>query len=45
MLTQLEMLNIEGGKINWSIVSFVGGVIALIAGIVDGILRPQKCPR
>ena len=45
MLTEQEMLNIEGGKINWSIVSFVGGAIALIAGIIDGFLRPIKCAR
>jgi len=43
MLTQNEMLNIEGGRINWSIVSFWGGAIALVAGIIDGFLRPLKC--
>ena len=43
MLTNKEMLNVEGGRINWSIVSFIGAGLALLAGIIDGFLRPLKC--
>ena len=43
MLTNEEMLNINGGGINWSVISVVGAGIALIAGIVDGFLRPLRC--
>lgn len=43
MLTEKEMFNIEGGKVSWSIAGIVGAIITLIAGIVDGYLRPLKC--
>lgn len=39
MLTKEEMLKVEGG-INWSRWSFIGGGIALIAGIIDGLTKP-----
>ena len=43
MLTEKEMYNIEGGKVSWSIVGAVGAILTLIAGIIDGYLRPLKC--
>ena len=43
MLTNNEMHSIEGGRVNWSIISFVSAAVALIAGIIDGFLRPSSC--
>lgn len=43
MLTDKEMLNITGGAISWGLVSLVGGVLTLLAGIFDGYLRPLRC--
>ena len=45
MLSDNEMLNINGGAIRWTIGLIVGSVITLIAGIIDGYLRPLKCNR
>ena len=38
-----EMQKIQGGGINWSIVSFAGAALALLAGVVDGFFRPLRC--
>ncbi|MDD2504724.1 MAG: hypothetical protein PHF21_00425 [Bacilli bacterium] len=43
MLTDSEMLNIEGGQISWGLIGLIGGVITFISGIIDGYLRPLKC--
>ena len=43
MLTDNEMLNIEGGKVKWSVIGLIGGVLTFLAGIIDGYLRPLKC--
>ena len=43
MLTNEEMLNINGGGINWGIISIVGAGLAFIAGIIDGFFRPLNC--
>ncbi len=43
MLTNEELLNIGGGKVSWQLVGAVMGLFTLIAGIVDGYLRPLKC--
>lgn len=43
MLTEREMFNIEGGKLSLSFVGLVGAFLTLLAGIVDGYLRPLKC--
>ena len=43
MLTNYEMMNIEGGSVNWSIIGVVGASIAFVAGIIDGFFRPLRC--
>ncbi|MDD2238522.1 MAG: class IIb bacteriocin, lactobin A/cerein 7B family [Bacilli bacterium] len=43
MLTDKEMLNIEGGKLSWGLAGAIGAFLTLLAGIVDGYLRPLKC--
>lgn len=43
MLTNNEMLAIEGGKIPFNVFAVVGALLTLLAGIVDGYLRPLRC--
>ncbi|MDD4187175.1 MAG: class IIb bacteriocin, lactobin A/cerein 7B family [Bacilli bacterium] len=43
MLTNEEMLSIDGGAVSWSLIGLIGGAITFIAGIIDGYLRPLKC--
>ncbi len=43
MLTEKEMLNVYGGKVSWSLITTIGGVITLLVGIIDGFFRPLKC--
>ena len=43
MLTDREMMQINGGAVSWSIVGIVGAALALIAGVVDGLFRPLAC--
>jgi len=43
MLTNNEMINIDGGRINWGLVSIISGAVALVVGIIDGFFRPLKC--
>ncbi len=43
MLTDNELLSIEGGAVSWGIVALLGGLLTLIAGIVDGYFRPLTC--
>ncbi len=39
MLTDNELLNINGGAIRWTIGLIVGSLITLIAGIIDGQIK------
>lgn len=43
MLTDKELNLINGGAIKWTIGLAIGSLITLIAGIIDGYLRPLKC--
>jgi hypothetical protein len=44
MLSDTELNNVCGGAaVKWTVGLIVGSVITLIAGIVDGYLRPLKC--
>ncbi|NLL01835.1 MAG: class IIb bacteriocin, lactobin A/cerein 7B family [Mollicutes bacterium] len=43
MLTDTELLNIKGGAVSWGLVALVGGLLTILAGIVDGYLRPLSC--
>ncbi len=43
ILTEKELLKIEGGSINWTTISIIGTIVTFIAGLVDGYLRPIKC--
>ncbi len=41
-----ELLNIKGGGIAWGVIGIVAsGIVAFVAGILDGIKRPLKCNR
>ena len=44
-LNDAELLNIKGGSkgLFYSIALGVGGILALITGIIDGYLNPIKC--
>ena len=43
MLTDNELLNVEGGAISWGLIGLIGGVLTFLAGIFDGYLRPLRC--
>lgn len=43
MLDNKELLEIEGGAIKWTIGVILGAFASLLAGIIDGYLRPGKC--
>ena len=43
MLTNNEMLSINGGLVSWSVIALIGAAISFITGIIDGYLRPLKC--
>ena len=43
MLTKNEMLEVIGGGFNWTVVGIIAAGLTLIAGIIDGYLRPLKC--
>jgi len=43
MLTKEEMLLITGGGINWTLLGLLATGVTLLAGIIDGYLRPLKC--
>lgn len=43
MLTDNELLNINGGAIKWTLGFIIGAAITFIAGVIDGYLRPLRC--
>ena len=43
MLTNDEMLNVTGGGVSWTLLGLLGTAVTLIAGIIDGYLRPLQC--
>lgn len=43
MLTNEELKNTTGGAIKYGVLVAVSGVVAFIAGIIDGYFRPLKC--
>ncbi len=44
MLTDNELLNIEGGAVSWTTIGVVlGGIVTLLVGVFDGYFRPLKC--
>ena len=38
-----ELLKINGGEVNASVILGIAGAITFVVGIVDGFLRPYKC--
>lgn len=42
-LKKEELLAINGGGYKWGIGALIAAGATLIAGIIDGILRPLKC--
>ena len=43
-LSNEEMLNIRGGAIKTRLIAaLIGGLITFVAGLVNGIVNPQKC--
>jgi lactobin A/cerein 7B family class IIb bacteriocin len=43
MLTDNELNNINGGRFKWTHGLLIGSIVTLLAGIIDGFLRPLKC--
>ena len=41
-LNDLELKKIEGGMTAWAAIG-LGLVVTFIAGVLDGIARPEKC--
>lgn len=42
-LSEVELMDIIGGKSKVGFGLIIGGLITLIVGIIDGYLRPLKC--
>ena len=43
ILKDNELYEINGGGMKYGILAGIGMLITLVAGIVDGYLRPLKC--
>lgn len=43
LLEKEELLAINGGEINVSIVAGISAAIAFLISVVDGFLNPNKC--
>jgi lactobin A/cerein 7B family class IIb bacteriocin len=43
VLTNEELSNIQGGGAKYGWYAFIGAMITLIVGIIDGYLRPLGC--
>ncbi len=39
MLSEIELSNINGGAIKWTIGLIAGTIFTLIAGIIDGLIK------
>lgn len=42
-LTNEELMDTFGGAIKYGIIIAIGAIGTLVAGIIDGYLRPLKC--
>lgn len=43
-LNNEEMLNVKGGAIRFKLIgAVIGGVVVFIAGLVNGLVNPQRC--
>ena len=42
-LSDLELMNIEGGAIRAGIVIGIAAGVTFLIGLIDGIIRPLKC--
>lgn len=42
-LNKKEMLEINGGGINFSFWALIGSGIVFMVGLIDGFVRPLKC--
>lgn len=38
-----QLKNIKGGGISWGLVAGLSAIASFLAGIIDGIINPQKC--
>ena len=43
MLSDEELVDINGGGVKWFAYGFLVAVVSFIAGILDGYFRPLKC--
>lgn len=43
ILNDCELMSIEGGAIKKSLIVGLVAIGVLVAGIIDGLLRPLKC--
>lgn len=39
MLTNNEMLSVNGGGVSWSVIALIGAAISFITGIIDGQIK------
>lgn len=44
-ITKSELRDVKAGAIHWGVVALVGGIVAFVVGVVDGITNPTKCRR
>lgn len=42
-ITKEEKLAVNGGAVNWGIVSIIGSAVTFIIGLFDGIYNPTAC--
>ena len=42
-LREVEMFEVTGGGLGWGVLTFLGTVVVLVAGIISGYTNPSKC--
>ena len=42
-LNDNEMMNINGGSVSAGTIFLIAAGVTLVAGIIDGIIRPLRC--
>ena len=43
VLTNEELVDINGGAIRWGIIAGIAAAVTFLIGVVDGIVRPLRC--
>lgn len=42
-MNQEELMQIQGGGINWGIIAGISGFASFIIGVIDGLTNPKSC--